>query len=440
MAEAERALPQSPEAESSLIGALLLDPSRVDQVRARIRPDDFSREAHRRIYRAVCDLADSGAEPSFQRVTELLRERAELSEVGGPAAVVALIESTPAAGHVSGYTAIVERNAVLRRLIGAAQSMVRLALMSEDAGEATRRAQQLLFEVSERRLHREIVSVGEALRELFQRIDIANERGRGPALPTGFPSLDERLGAGLHAGDLVIVAGRPGLGKTSFALNVMRNAALLREAVCAIFSLEMTEEDLTLRLLSSLAEIDGGRLRRGALDMEELQAVSQASSQLMHRGIFIEECTRLTVTDVLTHSRKLQAREGLDLIVIDYLQLMEGASPDDNRVQEIGSITRGLKAVARELNVPVIVLSQLSRQIERRTGGEPKLSDLRESGAIEQDADIVMFLWRRDRDRQPQAASVLDLRLAKHRNGPTGDFQLIFEYEYTRFRELSGAA
>jgi replicative DNA helicase len=233
------------------------------------------------------------------------------------------------------------------------------------------------------------------------------------------------------------------MGKTSFALNVMRNAALGSDAVCAVFSLEMTEEDLTLRLISSLAEIDGGRLRRGALDGEELRAIHHASSELMQRQVFIEECTRLDVTDVLTHSRKLQVRLGrLDLVVIDYLQLMEGVSADEeNRVQEIGSITRGLKAVARELQVPVVVLSQLSRQIERRTGGEPKLSDLRESGSIEQDADIVIFLWRRDRGRPDQPiVPILDVRVAKHRHGPTGDFQLYFDYEYTRFRELTASS
>jgi replicative DNA helicase len=204
----------------------------------------------------------------------------------------------------------------------------------------------------------------------------------------------------------------------------------------------MTEEDLTLRLLSSLAEIDGGRLRRGALDGEELKSINHASAQLMQRQIFIEECTRLDVTDVLTHARKLQVRQGrLDLVVIDYLQLMEGASGgDDNRVQELGSISRGLKAIARELDVPVIALSQLSRQIERRAGGEPKLSDLRESGALEQDADIVVFLWKRERGQVQIPVPILDVRVAKHRHGPTGDFQLYFEYEYTRFRELTAPA
>ncbi len=374
-----RPLPQSPEAEASLLGALLLDPERLADIRERLRDDDFSREAHRRAYRAICDLADAGTSPSFQALVDLLRERGELEAAGGAPALVALIESTPAAAHVRGYATVVERTSVLRRLIRAAQDIARLALTRSDAQEALARAQQLLFEIGESRLHREVVSVGRALRDFFESVEQLNERGVDRALPSGFGTLDTLLGGGLHPGDLVVVAGRPGLGKTTLALNVARNAALVRDAKCAIFSLEMTEEDLTLRLLSSLAEIDGGRLRRGALDEDELQAISQASSQLMRRGIFIEECTRLTVSDVLAHSRKLQAREGLDLIVIDYLQLMEGGSGDDeNRVQEIGSITRGLKAVARELAVPLVLVSQLSRQIERRAGGEPKLSDLRE--------------------------------------------------------------
>ena len=438
-----RALPQNPEAEASLLGALLLDPSLLEQVRPRIRLDDLSREAHRHTYRAVLELADSGREPTFQTVSELLAAKGELDAAGGPAAIVGLIEGTPSPAHVRGYASVVERSAILRRIIGAAQDMVRLALTSADARQAVERAQQLLFQVSENRLHREVVGLKDALGQLFAGIEEQNEQGRGPALTSGFPSLDALLGGGLHPGDLVIVAGRPGMGKTSFALNVVRNAALASDAVCAVFSLEMTEEDLTLRLLSGLAEIDGGRLRRGALDMEELKAISHASSQLMQRQIFIEECTRLDITDVLTHARKLQVRQGhLDLIVIDYLQLMEGASgADENRVQEVGTITRGLKAIARELDVPVVVLSQLSRQIERRTGGEPKLSDLRESGSIEQDADIVIFLWKRQRGQaQTQAAPILDVRVAKHRHGPTGDFQLRFEYEYTRFRELAAPA
>lgn len=374
-----RPLPHSPEAEASLLGALLLDPQRLVEVRERIRADDFSRESHKLIYQVVCDLADAGTQPSFQTVVERLRERGELEQAGGSASLVALIESTPAAAHVRGYATVVERTALLRRLIKAAQEIARLGLTRSDAQEAMQRAQQLLFEVGESRLHREVVSVGRALRDLFESLDLLAERGVERALPTGFATLDELLGGGLHPGDLAIVAGRPGLGKTTLAVNIARNIALRREAKCAIFSLEMTEEDLTLRLLSSLAEIDGSRLRRGALDEDELQAISQASSQLMRRGIYIEECTRLTVPDILAHSRKLQARDGLDLIVIDYLQLMEGAGGDEeNRVQEIGSISRGLKAVSRELGVPVIAVSQLSRQIERRAGGEPKLSDLRE--------------------------------------------------------------
>src|SRR2546428_3303442 len=374
-----RPLPQSPEAEASLLGAVLLDPSLLDLVRAQVHAEDLSREAHRKIYRTILELADSGRDLTFATLTERLRERGELDEAGGPAAIVGLIEATPSPAYVRGYTIVVERAAILRRIIGAAQDMVRLALTSTDAKEAVAKAQQLLFEVSESRLHREVVGLREALDDYFTTIEEQNEQGRGPALTSGFGSLDGLLGGGLHPGDVVIVAGRPGMGKTSFALNVMRNAALATDAVCAVFSLEMTEEDLTLRLLSSLAEIDGGRLRRGALDMEELTAIHHPSSQLMQRQIFIEECTRLDITDVLTHARKLQVRQGrLDLVVIDYLQLMEGASGgDENRVLEVGSITRGLKAIARELEVPVLVISQLSRQIERRTGGEPKLSDLR---------------------------------------------------------------
>ncbi|MEK7862269.1 MAG: replicative DNA helicase, partial [Chloroflexota bacterium] len=251
-------------------------------------------------------------------------------------------------------------------------------------------------------------------------------------IPTGFATLDAKTG-GLQRSDLILLAGRPGLGKTSFALNVVWHAAAMQNKTCAVFSLEMSELQIVQRLISMTSEIDGNRMRRGRLSPDEFRSISLASDELQKAPIFVEESSQLSVTDILAKSRRLQAERGLDLVVIDYLQLIEGAGDDESRVLEVARISRSLKAVARELQVPVIALSQLSRQIETR-GTEPMLSDLRESGALEADADLVMFLWQKD--RKDRDDNVVRLKLAKHRNGPTGDFDLHFQSEVTRFRDL----
>ena len=293
-------------------------------------------------------------------------------------------------------------------------------------------AQNLLFAVSETSLHRDIIPLETALHRYAEQIASRIE-GQTTGIFTGFKTLDAKTG-GLQQSDLIIVAGRPGLGKTSLALNFVEHAAIALGKTCAVFSLEMSEMQLVQRLISMTAEIDGNRMRRGRLSMEELTAISDASSRLQQSAIFVEESSRLTVTDILAKSRRLQAeRGGLDLVVIDYLQLIEGVGNDQNRVQEVAKITRSLKAIARELQVPVIALSQLSRQIETR-GTEPMLSDLRESGSIEQDADLVLFLWQKD--QQDRKDGVVRLKLAKHRNGPIADIDLHFEAELTRFRDL----
>jgi replicative DNA helicase len=293
-------------------------------------------------------------------------------------------------------------------------------------------AQNLLFAVSETSLHRDIIPLEVALHRYAEQIASRIE-GQTTGVFTGFKTLDAKTG-GLQQSDLIIVAGRPGLGKTSLALNFVEHAAIALGKTCAVFSLEMSEMQLVQRLISMTAEIDGTRMRRGRLSIEELTAISDASSRLQRSAIFVEESSRLTVTDILAKSRRLQAeRGGLDLVVIDYLQLIEGVGDDQNRVQEVAKITRSLKAIARELQVPVIALSQLSRQIETR-GTEPMLSDLRESGSIEQDADLVLFLWQKD--QQDRKDGVVRLKLAKHRNGPIADIDLHFEAELTRFRDL----
>ena len=354
----------------------------------------------------------------------------ELDAVGGPQFLVGLMQNVPTVAHAETYATIVERTALLRRLIGAANEIARLALTREESAAAVADAQELLFTVSESTLHRDIVSLEVALRRYAEQIDARGDLRLG--IRTGLDSLDKKTG-GLQSSDLILIAGRPGLGKTSLALNIVEHAAVVQHKTCAVFSMEMSELQVVQRLVSMRAEIDGNRLRRGRLSDQEFTAISAASSELQLAPIFIEESSRLTVTNVLAKSRRLQAERGLDLVVIDYLQLIEGVEEDESRVLEVARISRALKAIARELEVPVIALSQLSRQIEQR-GTEPMLSDLRESGALEADADLVMFLWQKD--RKDREEGVVRLKLAKHRNGPTGDFDLHFQSELTRFRDL----
>ncbi|HEY8731835.1 MAG TPA: replicative DNA helicase [Candidatus Limnocylindria bacterium] len=426
--------PENPEAEASLLGAVLIDHSLYAPfVRGRIAPPDLSRDHHKLVLGAMERVASRGDQISFETVQQELAATNELASVGGAQFLVGLMQNVPTVAHAETYATIVARTAQLRRLIGAANEIARLALVREDARGAVEDAQRLLFSVSEASLHRDIVSLDVALNRYIAQIEERGDEAQA-GVPTGLKTLDAKTG-GLQPSDLILIAGRPGLGKTSLALCIIEHAALRAGKTCAIFSLEMSELQLVQRLISMNAEIDGNRIRRGRLSLPELQAISDASGRLQQAQIYVEESSRLTVTDILAKSRRLQAERGkLDLIVIDYLQLIEGAvGDDDNRVQEVAKISRALKAIARELEVPVVALSQLSRQIETR-GTEPMLSDLRESGALEADADLVMFVWQKD--QQDRKDGLVRLKLAKHRNGPTADIDLHFEAELTRFRDL----
>ncbi|MBI3522225.1 MAG: replicative DNA helicase [Chloroflexi bacterium] len=425
--------PENPDAEASLLGAMLLDTHVYDEfVRGRIAPADLSREQHRLVLDAIVALSSRGDTISFAGVQGELAARGDLDAVGGPQFLVGLMQDVPTVAHAETYATIVERTALLRRLIGTANEIARIALTRDAAQIAVDEAQKLLFAVSETSLHRDIVTLDTALRRYAEQISARSEE-HPIGIATGLASLDAKTG-GLQPSDLIILAGRPGLGKTSLALCIVEHAALYANKVTAVFSLEMSEMQIVQRLISMNAQIEGSRIRRGRLELTELQAINDASARLQQAPIFVEESSRLTVTNILAKARRLQAERGLDLIVIDYLQLIEGVDEDEtNRVQEVAKISRALKAIARELQVPVIALSQLSRQIETR-GSEPMLSDLRDSGALEQDADLVLFLWQKD--VQDRRDGVVRLKLAKHRNGPTADIDLHFESQLTRFRDL----
>ncbi len=424
--------PEKPEAEASLLGSILFDGSLYGTlVDGRLAPSDLSREAHRIVLGAMARIAAHGDVIDHRTVTVELEAAGELDAVGGAQFIVGLMGGVPSVTHAETYATIVERTAVLRRLIRAANDIAHVALTRDEAQAAVQEAQGTLFAVSETLLHRDIIPLGTALTRYVDQLTSRAE-GQRVGLPTGLATLDSKTG-GLQASDLILLAGRPGLGKTSLALNFVEHAAVRLGKTCAVFSLEMSELQIVQRLISMTAEIGGDRMRRGRLSIPELQSINQASSRLMQAPIFIEESSRLTVTDILAKSRRLQAEHRLDLVVIDYLQLIEGAGAEENRVREVAQISGSLKAIARELQVPVVALSQLSRQIETR-GTEPMLSDLRDSGSLEADADLVMFLWQRDQnDRRDRIAR---LKLAKHRNGPTAEIELHFEPELTRFRDL----
>ncbi len=435
----DRLPPQSIEAEQSVLGALLIDRDAVTEVAELLRPDDFYRRQHATIYAAVLALFERREPVDLVTVSEVLERDGDLESVGGSAYLGSLINLTPTAVNAVHYARIVERKAVLRNLISAAGRIAGIGYdEGTDISESIDRAEQELFAVSQRRIESGFEELRGLLHKAYDRLDYLHQhRGEVSGIRTGFADLDT-LTTGLQPSDLIILAARPSIGKTSLALNMAEHAAVKEGKTVGIFSLEMSKEQLVLRLLSSVASIDSQRLRTGFLEEMDFTRLAPAMNALAQAPIFIDDTPNITTTELRTKARRLQAESGLDLVIVDYLQLMQGttSSKDANRVQEVGEISRGLKALARELSVPVIALSQLSRQAEMRESREPRLSDLRESGSIEQDADLVLFLWRekeRGSDEAESEGEIVKLKLAKHRNGPTGQADLWFRKRQTRF-------
>jgi replicative DNA helicase len=435
----DRLPPQSIEAEQSVLGALLIDRDAVTEVAEVLRPDDFYRSHHGSIYAAVLELFERREPVDIVTVSEVLERKGDLEAVGGSAYLASLINLTPTAVNATHYARIVERKAVLRNLIGAAGRIAAIGYdEGQEIGAAIDRAEQELFAVSQKRVDSGFEELRSLLHAAYDRLDYLHQnRGQVSGIRTGFHDLDA-LTTGLQPSDLIILAARPSIGKTSLALNLAEHAAVKEGKTVGVFSLEMSKEQLVLRLLSSVASIDSQRLRSGFLEEMDFTRLAPAMNTLASAPIFIDDTANITTMELRTKARRLQAEAGLDMVIVDYLQLMQGSSTskDANRVQEVSEISRGLKALARELRVPVIALSQLSRQAEMRESREPRLSDLRESGSIEQDADLVLFLWRekeRGAEDQETDGEIVHLRLAKHRNGPTGQVQLWFRKRQTRF-------
>ena len=435
---AERLPPQNLEAEQSVLGSLLLDGEAVVKVASFLRPEDFYNRAHSLIYQAILDLHERREPVDFVTLCDELDRKGVLEDVGGPAYITSLINAVPTPIHVEHYAHIVERTAILRRLISAATEIASLAYEdSLDVDEVVDRAEQLVFGVSQRRLHKEVLPIRQVLEEYFERLEyLYHHRGEFIGLPTGFKQLDKLLG-GLQKSDFIIVAGRPSMGKSSLALSIAHHLARYHGRRIAIFSLEMSAEQVVQRLLAAETKIDSQRLRLGDIRDEEWPRLIQAIGMLSEALIFIDDTPAISAMELRAKARRVHAEHGLDLIIVDYLQLMHGNSRSENRVQEISYISRSLKALARELNVPVLALSQLSRAVEQRQDKRPILSDLRESGSIEQDADVVIFIYR-DEVYNPDTPkkNIAELIVAKHRSGPTGTVPLYFHKEVAQFSEV----
>ena len=437
----DRMPPASVEAEQAVLGAMLLKPDAVTTAAEELSADDFYRETHRLIYEAMMELKDRTEPVDLVTLTEQLKKADKLAKIGGIPALSLIANSVPTAANVHYHARIVHEKAQLRSLISAATEIAGAAYESADEVEDIMdNAEKRILAVSSGKRSKDFVPLQEILLDTLEQIDARyNNKGSITGLPTGFTELDH-LTAGLQKSDLILVAARPSMGKTAFTLNIAAHVVLRAREPVAFFSLEMSKEQLVQRLLCSEGRIDSQRLRVGELEEKEWGDLIDTANRLSAAPLYIDDTPSITVMELRSKARRLKAEHGLSLIVIDYLQLMQGRASKngDNRQQEISEISRSLKALARELNVPVIALSQLSRSVESRQVKRPMLSDLRESGSLEQDADIVMFLYREDYyDPETENKNITEVIIAKHRNGPVDTVDLTFLKQFTKFGNLS---
>ena len=441
--EAEGAIipPQNVDAEASLLGAILIDSDAIVKIADQLSPDDFYDPKHQRIYEGVVLLYERHSAVDVLTLSDQLKASGFLEFVGGGAYLTELTNYVPTAAHVEQYAEIVAQKALRRRLIKASQEITNLGYdEKQNLRELIETAESRLFDVSQRHIKQDISSLEMVLSESFDRLDeLHKDKGKIRGIPTGYRDLDNIL-AGLQHSDLIIIAARPSMGKTALALNIAHNVALEAQQPVLIFSLEMSKEQLVDRMLARESGVDAWALRTGNLTDSDFEKISQAMGSLSEAQIYIDDTPGITVSDLRTKARREAHQRPLGLIIVDYLQLMSGGSrfgSETNRVQEISEISRGLKGIARELRVPLLALSQLSRSVESRSPQIPQLADLRESGAIEQDADVVAFIYREDYyNPETERKNIADILIKKHRNGPTGGIELYFDREKQRFRSL----
>ncbi len=434
--------PQAIEAEQSLLGCLMLDKNAVVKVVDFLQPQDFYKGIHLEIYSACRELFEKGEPIDLLSCANRLKEKGKLEEIGGNSYLTELVNSVPTASHVLNYAKIVQRKSILRNLINASYEIGQLGYNEdEDPDLLLDKAEQRIFSIAQQNLSQKFLPVKESLEEAFERIDkLSKHKGVLRGLATGFTALDNIL-AGLQKSDLIILAARPSLGKSALALNIASYVAINEKIPVGIFSLEMSKDQLVDRLIADQAGIDLWRLRTGKLSDEgednDFTRIQQAMGVLSEAPIYIDDAASSNILQMRALSRRLQAKEGLGLIIVDYLQLMEPRNNNAPIVQQITEISRSLKGLSRELNIPVLALSQLSRAVEQRSPQIPRLSDLRETGAIEQDADVVLFIYREDRYRpETSKKNIADIIVAKHRNGPVGKIELYFDESRVAFRNL----
>lgn len=432
----DRVPPHNQEAEQSVIGAIFLEPQALITAAEIVMPEDFYRVAHQKIFQTMLRLSDQGKAIDVVTVTEELSTKKELEDVGGISYISEIANSVPTAANIGHYAKIVEEKSILRRLIRVATTIVEDGFTREDEVEALlSEAERKMMEVANRKNAGDFKHIKDVLVETYDNIEkLHSQKGDVTGIPTGFRDLD-RITAGFQRNDLIIVAARPSVGKTAFALNVAQNVATKTDENVAIFSLEMGAEQLVMRILCAEGNIDAQVLRTGALTTEDWRKLTMAMGSLSNAGIYIDDTPGIRVNEIRAKCRRLKQESGLGMILIDYLQLIQGSGGSQaNRQQEVSEISRSLKGLARELQVPVIALSQLSRGVEQRQDKRPMMSDLRESGSIEQDADIVSFLYREDYyDKETENQNMIEIIIAKQRNGPTGTVTLAFVKEFNKF-------
>ncbi len=433
--------PHNSEAEASLLGAVLIDADAIVKIADTIAPTDFYEEKHQRIFEAIQKLYEKHSPIDVLTLADQLRSAGFIEIAGGPAYLTELTNFVPTAAHVEQYADIVAQKALRRRLIQASQDITTLGY-NEESGlqQLIEDAETRLFDVSQQHIKQDITSLEDILSDSFERLDdLHKDKGKIRGVPTGFKDLDNIL-AGLQRSDLFVLAARPSMGKTALSLNIAHNVAVQSDMPVLLFSLEMSKEQLVDRMLAVESGVDAWALRTGNLSDQDFEKIGHAMGSLSEAQIYIDDTPGITVSDLRTKARREAHQRPLGLIIVDYLQLMSGGSrfnSDGNRVQEISEISRGLKQIARELNVPLVALSQLSRSVESRSPQIPQLSDLRESGSIEQDADVVAFIYREDYyNPETDRKHITDVLIKKHRNGPTGTVELYFDDRKQRFRSL----
>lgn len=437
--ESLRVPPHHLEAEQAVLSGILIDSEALGRVIEIIGAEDFYRESHRKIFQAMIALYQKSEPTDMLMVSNELTSRGELEAVGGSSYLATLVDYLPSSAPIVSYSKIVKEKSMLRSLINAATEIIAKGYEgSDDVDRFLDDAEKIIFQVSEKKLRQSFYPVKDIVKDAFKAIETLYEKKEAvTGVATGFKDLD-KMTCGLQPSDLIIIAGRPSMGKTAFALNIAEYAACERKTCVAVFSLEMSKEQLVQRMLCGAAKVDGSKLRGGFLKESDWPKLTRAAGKLSEAPFYIDDTPALSVLEMRAKARRLKREQGLGMIVVDYLQLMRGLSSGESREREISEISRGLKALAKELSVPVIALSQLNRSVESRTDKRPQLSDLRESGAIEQDADVIAFIYRDEvYNKATPDRGVAEIIIGKQRNGPIGTARLAFLHEYTRFEDLA---